>query len=213
MARPAMIRDEDIIRAAREVFLVRGFRATSAEVAQRAGISEGSIFKRFKTKFDLFRAAMGELEEPPFLAQLSERLKGDDMREQLLALAHDVVEHFRVITPLMMMAWSNPGDDGLPCMVGEPNPPPLRMLRAISGYFEAAMRAGKLRRHDPEIAARAFIGSLHNFVVFELLFQSHEQLPLPADTYVRGLVQLFWVGADPETKGTANQVSSGGKPR
>jgi AcrR family transcriptional regulator len=197
MARPQVIRDEDIIHAARRVFLERGFRATSAEVAERAGVSEGSIFKRFKTKFDLFRAAMIEMEEPAFLAELAERLRRGNMREQLVQLGMDLVEHFRVVTPLSLMAWSTPGDDGLPCMASEPNPPPLRLLRAISGYFEGAMRSGQLRRHDPEVAARTFLGSVHNYVVFELLFNTHEELPLPAETYVRGLVQLFWVGTDP----------------
>ena len=59
MARPTVIRNEAILQAARDVFLERGILATSAEVAQRAGVSEGSLFKRFKTKADLFRAAMG----------------------------------------------------------------------------------------------------------------------------------------------------------
>jgi len=54
MARPTVIRDETIIDAAREVFLERGFGATTAEVAVRAGVSEGSIFKRFNSKVDLF---------------------------------------------------------------------------------------------------------------------------------------------------------------
>ncbi len=199
MARPVVIRDADIIQAAREVFLERGFRATSAEVAERAGVSEGSIFKRFKTKFELFRAAMVELEGPAFLHELPERLGRDDMRGQLERLALDVIAHFRVITPLSLMAWSNPGDDGLPCMASEPDPPPLRMLRAITGYFDGAMRAGLLRQHEPEIVARTFLGSLHNFVVFELLFKSHDPPPFSDEAFARGLVELFLTGALPQS--------------
>ena len=60
MARPTSIKDETIVAAAREVFLERGIQATTAEVAERAGVSEGSVFKRFKTKSELFRAAMGD---------------------------------------------------------------------------------------------------------------------------------------------------------
>ena len=38
MARPVSIKDETIIAAARQVFLERGIQATTAEVAQRAGV-------------------------------------------------------------------------------------------------------------------------------------------------------------------------------
>ncbi|MBK6513564.1 MAG: TetR family transcriptional regulator [Polyangiaceae bacterium] len=40
MARPTVIRNEAILEAARDVFLERGILGTSAEVAQRAGVSE-----------------------------------------------------------------------------------------------------------------------------------------------------------------------------
>ena len=198
MARPIVIRDAAIIEAAQAVFLERGFRATTAEVAERAGISEGSIFKRFRTKFELFRAAMSAtLEEPAFVRELPSRVGVGSVQESLVALGLDFVAHQRALTPLMMMAWSNPGEDGLPCIASEPDPPPMRMLKAVSGYFEAEMRLGRLRRHDAEIVARTFLGALHNYVVFELIFRSNEQLPLPAETFVRGLVQLLWVGAAP----------------
>ena len=59
MARPTVIRDEQILDAARIVFLERGVLATTAEVAQRAQVSEGSLFKRFKTKAEQIGRASG----------------------------------------------------------------------------------------------------------------------------------------------------------
>ena len=56
--RPPKIDPADILKVAREVFLARGIRATTQEVAERAGVSEGSIFYRFKSKEGLFREAM-----------------------------------------------------------------------------------------------------------------------------------------------------------
>jgi AcrR family transcriptional regulator len=198
MSRPTVIRDETIIEAAREVFLARGIRATTAEVAERAGVSEGSIFKRFKSKVDLFHAAMAaQLEEPDFLTTLSERVGQGDVRENLCAIGMQVVAFFRAVTPLMMMAWSNPGAESIPCMMSQPNPPPMRTLKKLSAFFEAEIRAGRVRRHDPEIIARMFLGSIHNFVFFEVLLKSQEELPLPAETFIRGLVQTLWVGVEP----------------
>lgn len=198
MARPTVIRDETIIEAAREVFLARGIRATTAEVAERAGVSEGSIFKRFKSKVELFQAAMGsQLEEPDFFRTIEERAGKGDLRENLAVLGLEVVAFFRAITPLMMMAWSNPGADGIPCVLNQPNPPPLRILKKLTSFFEAEMREGRIHRQDPEILARTFLGAINNYVVLEVLLKSHEDVPLPAETFVRGLVQLLWVGIAP----------------
>jgi hypothetical protein len=70
----------------------------------------------------------------------------------------------------------------------------------LAAYFEAEMRLGRLRRHDPEILARIFFGSLQAYAFFELLLKAQDELPLPPATYVRGLVQLVWEGAAPAAK-------------
>lgn len=198
MARPQKISDAQVLSAAREVFLERGIQATTAEVARRAGVAEGSIFKRFPTKFDLFRLAMDfGGEEPPWLANLGDRVGQGDIQDTLLDLATEMVSYFRRIAPLMMMRWSNAEATGCGPM---PSNPALRRIKKLAGYFEAEMRIGRIRRHDPEILARAFAGSLHNFVFLELLAGSQEELPLPAEMYVRGLVRLFWTGAAPKVE-------------
>lgn len=54
MSRKA-IRRETIINAAIEIFSVKDFMATSiSEIAQKAGIATGTIYKYFKSKEDLF---------------------------------------------------------------------------------------------------------------------------------------------------------------
>jgi AcrR family transcriptional regulator len=58
MPRRSTISDALILDSARAVFLEKGIRATTAEVARHAGIAEGSIFNRFHTKEELFRASM-----------------------------------------------------------------------------------------------------------------------------------------------------------
>ncbi|MDG0876290.1 TetR/AcrR family transcriptional regulator [Paenibacillus thiaminolyticus] len=47
-------RQERIVKAAIEVFAQKGFAASStSEIAQRAGVAEGTIFRHYKTKKDL----------------------------------------------------------------------------------------------------------------------------------------------------------------
>jgi AcrR family transcriptional regulator len=202
MARPAVIQDATILDAARAVFLSRGFRATTAEVALRAGISEGSIFKRFHSKFELFQAAMGSLEEePPFVAALPGRVGTGDVRQNLIALGGELVAHLNQVVPLHLMAWSNPGPDGTPSILCAPNQAPLRVLKAIRGYLEAEMRLGRIGRHDPELVARTFMGAVHNFVIFDLLFQAGQELPMPEESFLRGLIELLFRGIENRSGG------------
>ena len=80
VARPKSITNEQILGAAQDAFLESGLAATTADIARRAGISEGTIFKRFGSKDDLFLAAMGLEQEPPWVATLDELVGNGDLR-------------------------------------------------------------------------------------------------------------------------------------
>ncbi len=197
MSRPATITDRQILTAARTVFLEKGIRATTAEVARTAGIAEGSIFKRFRTKAELFRAAMAPtFDEPAWLESLVRRMGKGDVRTVLAEVGLEAVEFFRTLLPLLMMSWSNP-EPGSCATLEQPHPPALRGLQRVSEFFAAEMATGRLRPHDPQILSRVFLGSIQNFVFFELLQKAQNRAPMPADIFLRGLVQLLWEGAQP----------------
>jgi AcrR family transcriptional regulator len=201
MARPATIADSDILQAAREVFLTRGIRATTSEVAQHAGVSEGTIFNRFKSKDRLFRAAMDlELHEPTWIVNLRDYVGRGDVRENLVAIGLAALEFFRATLPLTMMAWSNRCFEQK--LAGAPSdccsPQAMPILKRLSAFFEAEMRAGRMRRHDPEIVARTFIGSVVNYVYLEMVSGTTDELPLPPEMFMRGFINLLWAGAKAE---------------
>jgi AcrR family transcriptional regulator len=195
LARPTRISDEAILEAARAVFLEHGVAATTAEVARRAGVAEGSIFKRFATKADLFRAAMqAELDEPDWLRALVLARDEDDPREVLRQVGMQAVAFARRLMPLIMMQWSSGKTYGVPEQLQGPSSPPLRALKALSAFFEREMRAGRMRAHQPEIVARMFFGSIQNYVFFEILLRAQARMPLPVEDYLRGLIDVLWSG-------------------
>jgi Bacterial regulatory proteins, tetR family len=65
MARTPKITNEAILAVAQQLFLEQGEKASTLEIANKAGISEASIFKRFATKQALFLAAIGITAPPP----------------------------------------------------------------------------------------------------------------------------------------------------
>jgi AcrR family transcriptional regulator len=198
MARKATITNEQILEAAREVFLEKGIRATVAEVAERAGIAGGSVFNRFTSKEELFCAAMrADMGDPAWMPLLERHARSPNVDRALIEIGRELIAFFRKILPVMMMSWSNTGEKGVPPHLEAPDPPPLRGLRLTTAFFESQMRLGHIARHDPEILARVFLGSLLNYVFFELVMQAHAQRPLPEQTYLRGLVQLLFKGIEP----------------
>jgi AcrR family transcriptional regulator len=197
MARPTTITDDQILEAARVVFLEKGIQGTTAEVAHKAGVAEGTIFKRFPTKQELFHKAMErEVGDPGFLRKLPELVGQGDLRQNLLGFSLEALAFFRKLLPAVMTTWGN-RKSGLPAILNVQNPPPVRVLKRISAFFEAEMRLGRLRRSDPEILARLLLGSIQNYVFFEMLQHTPEELPIPDETYLKGVINLLWNGAGP----------------
>ena len=118
------------------------------------------------------------------------------MRHNLFEFGTEMLAFFRQLIPLMMMSWSN-RECGLPPHLAQADPPPVRTLRRIAAFLEEEMRLGRLRRQDPEILARVLVGSVQNYVFHEVILEANGQQPLPAETYLRGLVDLIWTGAAP----------------
>jgi AcrR family transcriptional regulator len=198
MARPTTISDEKILNVARAVFLEHGFAATTAEVARAAGVAEGSIFKRWKTKQELFLAAMKPAGDvPEFMRDLAARVGHGDVCDTLTEMATQGIEFFKQLLPMAMMMWSNPSTNGLPAHLDVPNSGPVRGLKALAGYFEAEMKKGRMARRDPEVLARTFLGAIQHYAFLDLLDRNRAELPLPAPMFVRGLVHLIWNGVAP----------------
>jgi len=73
-----------LLRAARTVFLERGFHGASLEaVAREAGLTKGAVYSRFENKADLFLALLQELNEER-RASISERLSRAKTADELV---------------------------------------------------------------------------------------------------------------------------------
>jgi AcrR family transcriptional regulator len=171
-----VISSERLLEVAREVFLELGFRATTSEVAKRAGVAEGTIFHRFNSKEQLFRSAMNF--DPEKVLAFVESLPGlagrSPARDILIEFAEQFMRFGRVALPVMMMSWSNPDAE----LCDSRGARYRRVLLAVSGYFHAEMRAGRLRLTNPEVPARMLLGSLHQFCMSELFSRDASALSL-----------------------------------
>jgi AcrR family transcriptional regulator len=198
MARRPSITDEQILEAARACFEEYGLSATTAQIAQRAGVSEGSLFRRFPTKLSLFHAAMA-MRDPEWFALLDELQGTGDLRDNLNTIALQMLDHFEsVIRRFSMVMAMGPSEEHR----WEGNEIPIRVIGRMSRFFESERRAGRIRGADPEVLARMLLGSLHHYAFAEL-HGLNDFYPMPRKTYIRGVVDTLMRGIEPFEGGDA----------
>lgn len=197
MARPVSIRDEDILDAAREVFRAHGVRATSAMVAERARVSEGIIFRRFKTKEGLFRAALNlDLIEPPEVAELEQRVGTGTVVENLHDAGVALVGIIKVQIPLKLLAMTNPGTNDSPVSASSSGTPRELYFTRIVNYVQGEVSLGRLRAVPPEVFTYAFLGGIKDNVVAQIFHRPDTPSGYPsAPVFVRSLLDLLLHGA------------------
>ena len=180
MARPTSIQHSTILEAARRVFLQHGFKATTAQVAREAGISEGSLFNHFRCKNDLFlRAMQVESLAMEWHACLLKSVGTGDIRRLLEFAGLQLIERLQIIVPRMMAMRAS----GIPLQAGVHRlrevPPPVYHLRVLSRYFRAEIKQGRLVMRAPDAQAHAFIGALSHYVLCAALYRYRPAPPAP----------------------------------
>lgn len=195
MGRSRSISDDQILKAAREVFLEEGPEASTLEIARRAGVSEGSIFKRFKTKENLFFAAMGISGVPNWVADLKTLVGNGDLKSNLITLSLEIVQFLNVMLPRLVMMRSK-GDTAMQHFPGLDEPPIKRDINALAEFFNEEMRLGRMRSCDAEIVANALLGALSNHVLMTQILNPKASAEHDS-VFVQRLVEFFWQGISP----------------
>jgi AcrR family transcriptional regulator len=198
MGRPKVVSTDQILQAARELFLEQGFSVTTAAIARRAGVSEGSIFKRFSTKEQLFFSALG-VPEPTWMEEVERRAGQGDVRENLTHILIQLIDFFLDLVPRLSMLWASralsPGK-ALAFWQCDEDPPPLRGLRTLTRYFEKEAGLSRIRPGDEEVCARMLLGSAQNYVFFSM-FGFHLAAPIPKEEYARRVASVLLEGMAP----------------
>jgi AcrR family transcriptional regulator len=191
MARPISISNRQILDAARRVFLAHGLsKASTAEIARRAGVSEGSVFNRFPTKNILFQAAMDEAEPPPLT--LSAFVGQGDVRRNLLRITVESVHFLGQLLPKLMLRWSERDLAAGATVCNRPR----EILRALSSFFKQEKALGRVDG-DTEIAARIFMGAVWNYCFLQTVAGDRS---MSVQTFARRLVDGLWRGIAPAKK-------------
>ncbi len=185
---------QQILQAAREIFKEKGFHAaTTAEIARKAGVAEGTIFNYFRTKKELLFALLEPFnaeEVGAFFCQVA----GETDREKLHLFLENhllfVKENFDLFRILLYESQFHPElrEQFINKVV-------LKTLEPVEKHLSKGMEEGVYRHVDPSIAARAFFGMLTVFVAWSevlqaddfIQFDEREVIEEVIDIYLRGI--------------------------
>jgi len=149
---------ERVLRAATTSFLAHGYASSVDDIARRAGVAKQTVYSHFPSKDALFKEVAHDLTRR-VLVELA--VAPEDLRAGLVrfavayrqrALSTEGVATFRTVmaeVPRFRALAKNM----YAASAGE-------MARQLGLYLERAMRAGKLRRDDPQFAAELLLGML-----------------------------------------------------
>jgi len=164
----------EILRAARKVFIAKGFEAASMDaVARTAGVSKATVYAHFRSKSDLFAA---------IVAQVAGRLTGEihsvmearlPLRQALMRIGTEFLEVLvdpeRVRIFRMMVAETDrfPELGRVFYRAG-----PLVMQDCLAAFLAEAAAEGKLVIEDSGLAARQLLSLIKSDLHLRCLFDS-----------------------------------------
>lgn len=203
MGRPAKIRREDVLAAAREAFVLTGFDGTTlADIGSRLGVSPAALLRHAPTKQALFTAAMGATPDSEMLplAFLADVPGHADPASTLRQVAHAFIPFIQAKLRENLARWvhfrtvAGIGKFPLPFDPEVRPSPPQRNFKILEDYLRRARRAGRVSVKDPRAAAFAFAATLHSYVMLHEVIPALEE-PLPLDHYLDTVIDIWTRGA------------------
>lgn len=197
MARPRRHTDEELLAAARDIFVQEGVAAPLQRLAERTGLSQPALLRRFGSKDNLVLRALLPTDGLSWAAQVVDGPTDAPFPEQLLAIAQGAMAFFATSIPAMMALRAGGGD--LRDAMAHLQPGALETRRALTTFFARARDRGLVRDADPERMSMILVGSLQTRVLGQYLF-GHTLAPGEHAVHAREVVELMWTGIRPSER-------------
>lgn len=165
---------QNIIEAARVLFEQKGFAAaTTREIAERAGVSEVTLFRHFANKRALFDQTAHSCLHPYKIDHYLKEKVSYDLKRDLTQIACDMKDTFCRNAPMLRMVMRDKIRQSAPEM--EMRQKEHHVHNNLLAYFETMRSKGRLSA-DPQMALKFFVTNITGFLMKELVAQTSESL-------------------------------------
>ncbi len=195
---PTLPTKESILEAAKTVIRTQGLsKATTREIAKQAGCAEGSIYKHFRDKSDLFVTALQD-SAPPFLLlmkSLESRAGERTVRANLEEVAREAANFFGDVMPISATLFSQPellADHRR--ALKEKGAGPQRAYAAVAAYVRAEQKLGRINpKAKPLGAAALLLGACYQHAFLRHLLDE-DMVPISDDKFPSEIVRSLLEG-------------------
>ncbi|HEX3101177.1 MAG TPA: helix-turn-helix domain-containing protein [Pyrinomonadaceae bacterium] len=161
------MRREQILKTAVDLFSKHGFRGTTTkEIARAAGVSEAMVFKHFATKDELYGAI---LDNKACQGEMQFSWREDSVIGKAMEERDDHAVFYNLALNAMNKQQSDPGFMRLLFFSALEEHDlaerffkefVTRVYEFIGSYIEKRQKEGAMRKIEPRIAVRAFLGMM-----------------------------------------------------
>jgi AcrR family transcriptional regulator len=195
---PVEAADDQILGAARELFLERGFAGTSMEaIREKAGVSKPTVYNYYPAKEELFVDVLRRHIDENFGDWLREEATSEDFpatREELRDVLRSLVERFfatlmrpEYLALMRVVISETPRFPHLGVLLKQMAPE--RMMELVSTLLKRADERGIAEIEDVDAARRMLIGPFITYVFLDGLLAGEPRPPEPER--IESIIDLY----------------------
>jgi AcrR family transcriptional regulator len=183
---------EAIRAAAEEVLAEQGFAVRMEDIAERAGVSVGTLYNHFKDR-DALLLELIRVRREALMAQVDAvvaEVEGRPVREQLRALLDKVFAHFREHARFFVVVMQSDvyRGPGYPQRAGSLP----ELAKRVEQLIQRGVASGELRREGSELHATLLMGMVRGLLLRAAETKRTEELGRGTDV----LLQVFLHGVE-----------------
>jgi len=196
VGRPRSVHDDDLIKAARELFHQRGSAVTTRDIAAASGISQAVLFQRFGSKEDLFFRAMTP--GPPDVDELMGPYPPTDVRRDLAKIVDRLATYLSSLLPSLMHVLAHASSDPSRIAKWHATLPVRAIVEAFTKRVERLRADGLIGDVAPGAVVELLLAAAHH-AAFSSSFAAgvgHGSKPGRASA----VLEVLWSGIQPKAR-------------
>ena len=185
--RPQTVTDQKIIDAARDIFINHGTKASVQLIADRVGLSQPAIFKRFGTKKKLIIRALKPQKKPEWFTYIDKGPTEEPIENQLVFLGEEILQFFNLMHPIIKIIQTS-GINKEEFLSHKDKPLPIVAKEKVTGWFDRAAKMKLVSTNNADITASIFLGAIE-LESFLKIFKNNRVSNFNIDSLVETLLK------------------------
>lgn len=187
------ITQEKVLNAAEKIFGSKGYHgSTTKEIAEEAGVSEGIIFKYFKTKKELLVNLVVPIISKTAVSLLVNN-SDEDLEDFINKVFQDRIKFFKRVFPLMkIIFFENELDDSLRNKIFQELL--SSVAKEIQNIYQKRIDSGELRDIDAFDMARTMMSLLIGLAIMNEISKGRLFEPYKVEDFIPKSIDIFLRG-------------------